>query len=67
MRAIAVAHMTDSPEDFKPFVTDEAWETYLARMGHTSEWGDHLTLQAVSAGCMSFVLPHAPSRRLQPS
>lgn len=47
VRAIAVAHMADSPDDFQPFVTDEAWDAYLARMSRTSEWGDHLTLQAV--------------------
>jgi len=47
LRAQAVQQMKKAPEDYAPFV-HEPYSAYLDRLARDGEWGDNLTLQALS-------------------
>ena len=47
-RGRVVAALARAPERYRPFVADEPWDAYLARMARDGAWGDHVTLQAAA-------------------
>ncbi|XP_061178700.1 uncharacterized protein LOC133187369 [Saccostrea echinata] len=41
-------HNTEDGNHIQSFLCSESWEDYLSRMSKSSEWGDHIVLQAVA-------------------
>ncbi|KAG2378493.1 hypothetical protein C9374_008132 [Naegleria lovaniensis] len=48
IRIGCVEYMMNNPDMFAPFVCDESFEDYCKNMKKDTEWGDNLTLQAIS-------------------
>ena len=48
LRAAAINQLRSKPEYYKAFVHDADWDSYVRRMEQDREWGDQVTLQAVT-------------------
>eukprot|EP00668_Euglena_longa_P042265 GGOE01055814.1.p1 GENE.GGOE01055814.1~~GGOE01055814.1.p1 ORF type:complete len:256 (-),score=31.13 GGOE01055814.1:176-943(-) len=48
VRHLVTSRLKFHSNQYAPFVINEDYDTYVARMSKEGEWGDHLTLQAAS-------------------